>query len=80
MEKSEANKKFDKAFGAYLKAKREAKGWSQAELASKVGNNYQNISRMERGEITPTLFWCTKLAAAFDMKLAAFIKVFNPNL
>lgn len=59
--KSKLNKRFDKQFGAFVKKKRLEMGLSQAELASRVSNNYQNISRIERGELTPTIFWCYKL-------------------
>jgi len=65
---------FNKKLGQYVKKKREQKKWSQAELASKLGNNFQNVSRIERGEISPTLYWCSKLAEVFDMKLHNFIK------
>lgn len=74
MEKPKLNKQFDKLFGAYVKRKRTEQGWSQADLAEKVGNNFQNISRLERGEITPTLFWCYKLADAFSLSLPDLIK------
>ena len=73
MEKPKLNKQFDRLFGSYVKKKRLEHKWSQAELASKVGNNYQNISRLERGEITPTLYWCYKLAEAFGMELSDLI-------
>lgn len=43
-------------------------------------DNYQNISRLERGEISLTLFWCYKLAEAFDMDLADLIKDFGFKL
>jgi transcriptional regulator with XRE-family HTH domain len=77
MEKSKINQQFDKQFGQYVKKKRLELKWSQAELASKVGNNYQNISRLERGEISPTLFWCYRLAVAFEMELSDLIKEFG---
>jgi ribosome-binding protein aMBF1 (putative translation factor) len=77
MEKPELNKKFDKQFGEYVFKKRTERGWSQADLSGKIGNNYQNVSRLERGEITPTLFWCYKLADAFEMDLADVIKEFG---
>jgi len=70
MEKAEFNKKL----GLYIKKKRLQKKWSQALLADKLENNYQNISRIERGELSPTLFWCSKLADAFEMELYKFIK------
>lgn len=77
MEKSKANKEFDRQFGLFVKKLREEKGLSQEDLASKMGNNYQNISRLERGQITPTLFWCFKLAEALDVSLSNLLKVFK---
>ncbi len=74
MKKTKPNKLFDKKFGKYVLKKRVAKGWSQSELASRVDNNFQNISRLERGEITPTLFWCYKLADALEIELHELIK------
>lgn len=72
MEKSE----FNDRFGAFLRHKRASKGWSQSRLASELGNNSQNISRIERGELSPTLFWVSKLADAFNDELSVLIKEF----
>lgn len=80
MEKPKLNKQFDRQFGLYVKKKRLEFTWSQADLADKIGNNYQNVSRLERGEITPTLFWCYKLAEAFNMDLQDLIKEFGFKL
>lgn len=80
MEKPKINKQFDKQFGLFVKKKRLNHNLSQTDLAFKVGNNYQNISRLERGEITPTLFWCYKLAEAFEMDLSELIKEFGFKL
>ena len=77
MEKTEAQKRFDKLFGEYVKVQRLKRGWTQAELADRIGNNFQNVSRIERGEISPTLFWCFRLAAVFDVKIAAFLQNAN---
>ncbi|MDP1801749.1 MAG: helix-turn-helix transcriptional regulator [Bacteroidota bacterium] len=74
MKKHKINKSFDKQFGQFIKKKRLDFDWSQADLAAKIGNNYQNISRLERGEISPTLFWCYKLADAFEIDLTELIK------
>jgi ribosome-binding protein aMBF1 (putative translation factor) len=63
--------------GEFIRKKRIENGWSQSDLAAKVGNNYQNISRLERGEISPTLEWCYKLAEAFEIDLVDFLKEFN---
>jgi ribosome-binding protein aMBF1 (putative translation factor) len=72
--KTKLNKAFDRKFGVFIKKKRIEKGWSQLELATRVQNNFQNISRLERGEITPTLFWCYNLAEAFDMMLSEMLQ------
>ncbi|MCW3076705.1 MAG: hypothetical protein JWO32_1314 [Bacteroidetes bacterium] len=74
MKKPRPSAAFDKKFGQFVKKKRIELDMSQTGLAAKVGNNFQNISRLERGEISPTLFWCYKLADAFEMDLADLIK------
>ncbi len=70
MEKNE----FNKVFGLFLKNRRILNGWSQTDLASILGNNAQNISRIERGEITPTIYWFQKLAEAFNSTSSEFMK------
>jgi ribosome-binding protein aMBF1 (putative translation factor) len=77
MQKPISSKNFSKQFGQYVKKKRLELHWSQADLATKMENNYQNISRLERGEVNPTLLWCYKLADAFEMDLAELIKEFG---
>ena len=74
MRKSRSNRQFDKIFGEYVRKTREARGWSQTELAGRMDNNFQNISRIERGEITPTIFWCYKLAHVFEMDVLRMIE------
>ena len=64
MTKSEYNK----CFGLFLREKRISKNWSQNDLAFLMGNNPQNISRIERGELTPTIYWIDKLATVFECK------------
>lgn len=73
MEKSE----FNKAFGKFLRAKREQKCWSQTDLACELGNNAQNISRIERGELTPTIYWLQKLAKAFECSASSLLAEFE---
>ncbi len=69
---------FNNVFGKFVKFKRTEKGWSQSELASKIGHNSQNVSRMERGKISPTLYWCYEiLAPAFEMDLMQFLTEFE---
>ncbi|MCC5919003.1 MAG: helix-turn-helix transcriptional regulator [Cryomorphaceae bacterium] len=65
---------FNLVFGNFIRHFRKQKGWSQVDLASKVGHNFQNVSRLERGEISPTLYWCSEvLAPALGLTFAEFI-------
>jgi transcriptional regulator with XRE-family HTH domain len=69
MEKSEINK----LFGAHIKNLRQVRGWSQRDLAAKMGNDYQNISALERGKYTPTLIVLMRLAQSFEIKISELI-------
>jgi len=46
------------------------KGWSQAELAEKVGTKQANISRIESAMANPTLNLIQKLCQALDFEIA----------
>jgi len=46
------------------------KGWSQSELARRVGTKQSNISRIESGLGNPTIDFLQRLANAFETKLA----------
>ena len=45
------------------------KGWSQSELARRVGTKQANISRIENGLSNPTLNFLIKLTQVLDLKL-----------
>ena len=68
---------FNKKFGEFLKQKRLEKKWSQTDLASMMGNNYQNISRIERGELTPTIYWIKKLSQVFELSISDLFNEFE---
>lgn len=69
--------KFNKRFGKFVADVRIRKGLTQSELAALIGNNPQNISRLERGEVSPTLYWITLLAEAFEFSFSELIKEFE---
>ncbi|MCP5412591.1 MAG: helix-turn-helix transcriptional regulator [Alphaproteobacteria bacterium] len=56
-----------------LKLEREARGWSQAALAERSGVAKASISKIERGEMSPSAGLLVRLAAAFDLTLAALL-------
>lgn len=43
-----------KDFGAWLKVERQAREWTQAEMAAVIGVSTNTVARWERGEVTPT--------------------------
>ena len=68
---------FSLLFGAYLKDLRKQNNMTQPELADKLGNNFQNISAIERGEFTITIYTAKKFADAFKIELSMLFKGFE---
>ena len=67
---------FNKLFGEFVRLKRIELKLSQAQLGDKMALDYQYISRVERGLISPTLYWIIGLAIALNLSLEVFIKEF----
>src|SRR5215467_16113835 len=47
-----------------LRRARSLKGWSQADLAAKIGTSFEMISRWERGVTVPSPYYRERLCAA----------------
>ena len=73
MEKAE----FSLLFGDFIKKLRQENKMTQPELADKLGNNFQNISAIERGEFTITIYTAQKIANAFEISLSSLFKGFE---
>ena len=56
-----------------LRLERDARGWSLAELAERAGVAKATISKIERGETSPTAVILVRLASAFDLTLAGLL-------
>ncbi len=52
-----------------LRAVRQAKGLSQAELAERVGVSRQTVNMIENGDYNPTLALCLRLCHALGRTL-----------
>lgn len=52
-----------------IKRLRKEKGWSQAELAEKVGVHLTHINRIETGKYNPSLETVIELAGIFEVPL-----------
>jgi transcriptional regulator with XRE-family HTH domain len=73
MEKAE----FSLLFGDFIKKLRQENKMTQPELADKLGNNFQNVSAIERGEFTITIYTAQKIANAFEISLSSLFKGFE---
>lgn len=58
------------AFGAQLRALRNARGWSQEELAHRANLDRTYVSGVERGVRNPTLDVITKFARTLEVEVA----------
>ena len=56
-----------------VRIERESHGWSLAELAQRSGVSRAMISKIERGEASPTATLLVRLASAFKLTLAGLI-------
>jgi transcriptional regulator with XRE-family HTH domain len=56
-----------------LKLERDARQWSQADLAAHSGVSKATISKIEREEMSPTAVLLVRLAGAFDLTLAGLL-------
>jgi transcriptional regulator with XRE-family HTH domain len=63
-----------------LAAARQAKGLSQAELASRVGMPQPQVSRLERGLSTPQLDTFQNLAGALDLTVTLIPRELGPAI
>jgi putative transcriptional regulator len=54
-----------------LKAKRAERGWTQAELAERVGVSRKTINTVENGVFVPSTVLALKLAAAIGKPVEA---------
>lgn len=61
--------KIDTDFPKRLKQLRQEKGWSQGQVAMKIGVDMQRISKYERGVLIPTTELALKLADLFEVSL-----------
>jgi transcriptional regulator with XRE-family HTH domain len=56
-----------------LRLERDARGWSQGDLAERSGVAKATISKIEREEMSPTAVLLVRLAVAFDLTLAGLL-------
>lgn len=60
-------------------ALRSARGWSLAEMAERSGVSRSMLSKVERGEASPTATVLLRIAAAFDLTIAELMTERQPE-
>jgi transcriptional regulator with XRE-family HTH domain len=61
------------ALARQIRQEREARNWSLADLAEQSGVAKASISKIERGEMSPSAVLLLRLATAFDLTLAGLL-------
>jgi putative transcriptional regulator len=67
--------KLKKAIGQRIVQLREAKGWSQADLARQLGKDRQAIEKLENGKVNPTLYSLLEVADALGISLSKLVEL-----
>lgn len=63
---------FNRLLGEFVKLKRIELNLSQSQLSDKMGLDYQYISKIERGLISPTFYWIIRLAESLELNPIEF--------
>lgn len=58
-----------------LREAREAKGWTQAELAARIGVSRKTVNTVENGIFVPSTTIALKLARALDQSVEALFSI-----
>jgi putative transcriptional regulator len=58
-----------------LRAERDARGWTQAELAARVGVSRKTINTIENGVFVPSTLTALKIAEAFERSVEQLFSV-----
>jgi transcriptional regulator with XRE-family HTH domain len=67
------------AFGERIRARRQSRGWSLERLAGESGVSRAMISKVERGESSPTAVVLGKLSAALELTMSELLAGAGPD-
>jgi transcriptional regulator with XRE-family HTH domain len=71
--RSNEARRIAEAFGQQVAKRREAKGWSQGDLATRAGLSQAAISHVEAGTRTPSIATAQAVAAALDVSVGTLM-------
>ena len=71
-----AGRRYDEAvrIGARIRAMREHKGWSQAELGRRMGRSRQIVNKIEQGAVDTTSGMLRAVATALETSMEELVK------
>ena len=58
-----------------LRGEREARGWTQADLAARVGVSRKTINTIENGVFVPSTITALKIAQAFEARVEELFRI-----
>lgn len=67
-----SNYEFDKLVGERVKSIRKEKGLSQSELANSIGKDQQAIQRLEKGRVTPSIYFIYEICNSLNVTINYF--------
>ena len=79
-ESQNPDKQLARIVGAAIASKRKAKGLTQAQLAEQMDIEKETVSRLETGNIAPTLSRLAQLATLLDCSISDFVQTATPDL
>jgi transcriptional regulator with XRE-family HTH domain len=77
---SESGTALVRSFGLGVRRLREARGWSQEDLAEHSDLNRSFIGEIERGAATPSLVTVAKLSRAFELAPSVLVRHGEPPI
>lgn len=66
--------KLQRIIGERIRAARKSKGWSQHELAERMGSQRPNVTRLELGRVEPTLSFLRLATGALGISLSDVLR------
>jgi len=75
---SEAESPLTKRLGANITVRRKALGWTQEQLAHRLGVEPETVSRIERGVTAPSLKTLEKLGGILSIRIADLLQEVSP--
>jgi len=67
------SKRLGAMLGEAIARRRKSFGWTQAELAEKIGVDTETVSRIERGSNLPSLARLSKISVELDVSLGQLV-------